>query len=170
MSGRLSEAKGQKEAIAALGLLKQKGKENIILHMAGAGNIEEYKKIAKQFGVEKQVEFYGHIDYLEELRKSMDIELVCSKKEAFGRVTVEAMAHGLGVIGANTGGTKEIIQSGKDGLLYHQGDVKDLAEKIELLIDNADYRKELALNAVKKVHSYFTVKINAENVYKYYIE
>lgn len=46
------------------------------------------------------------------MRKKIDVELVCSRSEAFGRVTIESMMSSNPVIGANTGGTKELIIEG----------------------------------------------------------
>ena len=50
-----------------------------------------------------------------------DIGLTCSRNEAFGRTTVEALLMGKPVIGTNTGGTVDLISDGVDGLLYPPG-------------------------------------------------
>jgi glycosyltransferase involved in cell wall biosynthesis len=47
--------------------------------------------------------------------------------EGFGRVTVEAMKVGRPVVGANGGGTVELIRDGWNGLFYRLGDAVDLA-------------------------------------------
>lgn len=170
LAGRLSEAKGQKEAMKAIACLMRQGFNNVCLHMAGSGNIEKYKEYASKLKISGHVKFYGQIDYLDELRKSMDIEIVCSKKEAFGRVTVEAMSHGLPTIGANTGGTKEIINDGINGLLYEQGHPESLAEKIKYLILNSDYREKIGRKAQIYARSRYSVQENAKNIYKCYLE
>lgn len=71
------------------------------------------------------------------------------QKEAFGRVTVEAMGSGVPVIGANSGGTVELIKNKETGLLYCQGDYRDLSEKICQFIENAEYRKKIAESGCK---------------------
>lgn len=169
IAGRLSDAKGQKEAMLAISYLKKKGINNIFLHLAGSGNIEIYKAEAIKLGIESQVTFYGHINNLNQLRRIMDIELVCSKMEAFGRVTIEAMASCLPVIGANSGGTKEIINNEINGLLYTQGDFKNLAMKIEALVEDEEYRKRIAMKALEYVHHNFSVEKNANQVYQCYL-
>ena len=58
---------------------------------------------------------------LYELRKHADIALMCSRGEALGRVTVEAMLSENLVIGADSAGTKEIIQNKVTGYLYKTG-------------------------------------------------
>lgn len=168
ISGRLSEAKGQIDAMKALSYLKRKGISHLMLHLAGGGNIGFYRNMAEKLNIKDQVKFYGHINYLTELREKMDIELICSKKEAFGRVTVEAMGSGVPVIGANSGGTVELIKNKETGLLYCQGDYRDLSEKICQFIENAEYRKKIAESGCKYARKNFGVDINAKKVYQCY--
>ena len=60
-----------------------------------------------------------------------DLVVNCSKKpEAFGRSLIEAMAMGTPVIAPAIGGPLDIIEDGKNGFLFEQNDIKDLAEKI----------------------------------------
>lgn len=66
-----------------------------------------------------------------EIRKNVDIEIVSSKQEAFGKITVEAMMGQIPVIGSNSGGTKELIKHNQNGLLFESGNADDLAKKIE---------------------------------------
>jgi len=56
---------------------------------------------------------------------------MCSRLEAFGRVTVEYLRRGRPVIGTRSGGTPEIVDDGVTGLLYNPGDIEALAEQIE---------------------------------------
>lgn len=70
------------------------------------------------------------------LRKNMDVELVCSRAEAFGRVTAEAMLGGMSVIGSNTGGTVGLINHKKIGYLYSKSDINELAEYMKEFICN----------------------------------
>jgi glycosyltransferase involved in cell wall biosynthesis len=70
------------------------------------------------------------------LINTVDVMLVCSRREAFGRSTVEGMKLGKPVIGARSGGTTEIVQEGETGLLYTPGDAQELATKIGYLYAN----------------------------------
>jgi glycosyltransferase involved in cell wall biosynthesis len=66
------------------------------------------------------------------------VALVCSRDEAFGRVTVEAMKRGRPVVGAAAGGTGRLIEDGVTGRLYPPGDPAALAAVVgELLGDDA---------------------------------
>ncbi|KYC64649.1 glycosyltransferase family 4 protein [Heyndrickxia coagulans] len=173
LTGRLSEAKGQKEAVLALAkVIKEKKNTNINLHFAGKGDNkyeEELRKLIVDLGLEGNVFFLGNVKDMYLIRKSMDIELVCSRAEAFGRVTVEAMLCSLPVIGANTGGTTELIKNGYNGFLYQQGNSDDLASKILLFLEDKSLILKLGENAFESVKDKFTIEKNATficNIYK----
>ncbi|XP_072964166.1 uncharacterized protein [Typha angustifolia] len=65
--------------------------------------------------------------------------------ETFGRVTIEAMAFGLPVLGTDAGGTKEIVEDNITGLLHPVGreGKKDLAQNILYLLTNPSVRKNM---------------------------
>ena len=60
---------------------------------------------------------YREGDELAKLYASADLFFFPSSTETFGNVALEAMASGLPVIGAESGGVKEIVQNGTTGLL-----------------------------------------------------
>jgi hypothetical protein len=95
--------------------------------------------------------------------------------EALGRCTIEAMMAGNFVIGANTGGTLEIIgENNERGLLYQQGDCMDLAETIKkaITMDRTEKNKcmhraqEYAINTFDTE----TYEIKIINIYREVIE
>lgn len=168
--GRICEGKGQRKLIEALGELKKK---NITPHVNFAGSYseniyKEYHGLAKKLNVERQIEFLGQVDDMKNLYNSSDIFCMCSKCEAFGRVTVEAMLAGNLVIGANSGGTPEILDNGKYGLLFESNDYKDLACKIQYAIENSSQMRALAVQGREHAIRCFDAKYNAEKIYNLY--
>ncbi|OUQ37359.1 glycosyltransferase family 4 protein [Faecalibacterium sp. An121] len=170
LCGRLISIKGQMEAIEALYILKRHGIKNVYLHFAGdlnAGNkryIEELKKVTKKYDLQDKVIFEGQIDDMTNFREKMDIELMCSINEPFGRVTVEGMRSNLLVIGANTGGTLDIINNGYNGLLYEQGNPEDLAEKILYALNHPDKAQKISDNAYEFSKNNFTIDENVKKI------
>ena len=85
-----------------------------------------------------------------------DIVLICSRMEAFGRVTLEAMLMQKMIIATNTGGTTEMISDGETGLLYTPGNYTQLAKQIEKIIDNPELGKGMAQKAFHFAKKTFT--------------
>lgn len=174
LTGRIVPDKGHGDAIKELKILKDKGFDNIYLNIVGSypksGSLNwYYKKINQEIienNLEKNVIFHGEVKNMTEIRKNMDIELMCSICETFGRVTVEGMRNGLLVIGSNTGGTPEIIKDKYNGLLYEQGKPQDLAEKILSSINNKDEARKIAENAYQFSQTNFTPESNTKQIYE----
>lgn len=77
--------------------------------------------------------------------------------ETFGRVTIEAMAFGLPVLGTDAGGTKDIVEHNVTGLLYPLGrpGVQVLSENIQFLLKNPSMRQEMGMRGRKKVEKMY---------------
>ena len=165
-SGMINKAKGQDITIMAIEKLVNEGYD-IELLLAGSGNLSD-------LGIESSnkswLRILGQVSNLPEIRKNVDIEIVSSKSEAFGRVTIEAMMSGLAVVGSNSGATKELIEDGKNGLLFNQGDFIDLSKKIEYLFNNRNEMKRLGLNAYNCSKDYFLIDRCANELYQLYNE
>ena len=165
LAGRYSDAKGQDEAILACEALKKKGINNFILNFAGSMT----EKINVPDSLKENVVIHGEVRNMPELRKNMDVELVCSRAEAFGRVTIEAMMGSIPVIGSNTGGTVELIKDKVNGFLYEHGDILDLASKMKYMIDYPKKRIEMGRKA-QDFAKKFNVKNCAKEIEKIYYQ
>ncbi|KAK8296617.1 hypothetical protein V6Z12_D05G136000 [Gossypium hirsutum] len=88
--------------------------------------------------------------------------------ETFGRVTVEAMAFGLLVLGTDAGGTKEIVDHNVTGLLHPMGHpgTQVLAENLRFLLKNPSARKQMGMEGRKKVERNYLKK----HMYKRFVE
>lgn len=173
--GRVCEAKGQQEAVEAIKILvKEYGVNNICLHVVGFMGTDAYELKLREYinnnNLQDNIVLHKFTNNPFELIKDCDIGLMCSVTEAFGRVTVEYMFASLCVIGANTGGTIEIIEDGKSGLIYKQGNTEDLAAKIKYLIDNNAEANRMMNNGRERALKYFTIESTADSIKKLYDE
>ena len=168
IAGPVKAGKGQKDAILAVKELVQGDRdvELIIMGDCTTEYAENLKTIVSEEKLEKHIKFIGFKENPYPIMNQADIVLVCSRKEAFGRVTVEGMLLKKPIIGTNTGGTPELIKDGFNGLLYEPGDYEQLAAKIEYLIDRPDKAKWLAENGHEFANKTFTRNQFGGKVYK----
>ncbi len=148
ITGRVVEGKGQMDAVKAISHLRDKGITNVRLTIVGYRGESEYELKIKYYIADNHLEEYVKlVDFTSDVKpllKKSDIGLVCSKAEAFGRITIEYMLSGLFVIGSNSGGTPELIKEGINGVLYSSGDVSNLADRIEWVLRNIGEAKLIA--------------------------
>lgn len=160
ISGTVTPAKGQDEAVQACAELFSQGIDRFELLIAGAGKF--YFDIPE--AIKDRVKLLGYVDQIGLLLGTVDIQLVCSRAEAFGRVTAEAMMAGIPVIGSNTGGTPELIQDGVTGFLFEKGNSRELAEKIKLLMEDDDRRERMGKAAREYARRHFTIERCADEI------
>jgi glycosyltransferase involved in cell wall biosynthesis len=73
---------------------------------------------------------------------SSDVFLNPSVTEAFGNVTLEAMACGLPVVAAAATGATNLVRDGETGMLVEPGDVEGFAEALETYARDPDLRRK----------------------------
>ena len=86
------------------------------------------QQLVKELKLVDQVYFLGEQDYLEPLFFCADLFLLPSEQESFGLTALEAMACGVPVIGARTGGLPEVIAHGQTGFLFPVGEINSMTE------------------------------------------
>lgn len=171
LAGTLQKSKGQHLAVEAMGILKEAGYKNIKLYLAGGDTLKfsDYlNTLIEKYNIQEDVEYLGFVKDIKELRKKVDVELLCSESEAFGLVTVEGMMAGNLMIGSNSGATSEIIEDKKTGILYKCNDKNDLANKMKEVIDNPNMIKNIGINGQKYAIAKFSAEKNALLVLEYY--
>lgn len=170
--GLISKGKNQMEALNAVKILKNIiGVDKLKLFIVGDGDKIYYNELVEYVvsnDLGKYIKFTGYLKNVGEFRKNADVAIICSKMEAFGRVTVEAMLSQMPVIGTNTGGTPEIIDHGETGFLYDYGNPKQLATYMKKFIDGKMLIQTMGIKGYKKACKEFTAEINASRIYDVY--
>jgi len=163
-TGRVVRTKGQEDALRAVKLLAEGGRD-VELCVVGAMDPDaEYASrlldYVRDAGIADRVHFLGSVADVIPLIREAHISLTCSRHEAYGRVTSEAMLLETPVIGTATGGTAELIQDGFDGFLYPPGDAAALADKVAFFVDHPDEIAPFGKRAADNMHR----KIEADRV------
>lgn len=171
MVGGFEYYKGQLEFAKACVSIYEKGYSNFEVWFVGTGRDDvknEVIDIFKSANIDDKVKYLGYKFDVENYFKESDISFTCAKSEAFGRTTVEAMLSGNLLIGADTAGTKELIDDGVTGILYKQGDSEDLANKIIHVFNNRDECRNIAKEGRNFMFENMTAEINADNIFNLY--
>jgi glycosyltransferase involved in cell wall biosynthesis len=125
-AGRLSEEKGVLELVEAA--------EGLPLVVAGDGPLRD--RVPGALG------FVPH-DELLRLYERAAVVVCPSRREGFGVVCAEAMAHGRPVVASAVGGLRDLVVDGETGLLVPAGDVAALRAALERLLGDAALRARL---------------------------
>jgi glycosyltransferase involved in cell wall biosynthesis len=171
--GRVSEDKGLKTLIQAVPLvLKDFPLARFLIVGEDYGYLSILKSLVQELGVEKSVVFIGRLpdEQLVRVYKMADVFVLPSELEAFGIVVIEAMASGLPVVVSNMGGMKNIVQDGKNGLLFTTRNSRQLGEKIISLLNDEELRIRLAENGTKTVLENYSINRVVDKLEKLYAE
>ncbi|WP_315786867.1 glycosyltransferase family 4 protein [Fischerella sp. JS2] len=172
--GRLDKTKGLETLIGAFALLVKSGINAKLLvagkplvHLGEDGKEspiigEKYKlslqQLSKDLGIEKNVDFLGHVADTVSLYQVSDITVLPSQwSEPFGRVIIESMACGTPVVASRIGGIPEVLTGEFQQWLFEPGNQLDLADKLNRIIHWRDRDFHLAYRCREHVLSKFTI-------------
>jgi len=165
--GLIHPMKQQMQALKAFHLLTKKY-DNIRLVFVGKGRrlyTWRMRQFCKKYKLENRVDIMGYVPNPNEVYRASDALIMCSLYEGMGRATAEAMAHGLPVIGYRSGATPELVEHGKNGLLY-EGDERQLATQMEQLILNRKAAQKMGAIGREKALEQFTTEHYVEEIHK----
>ncbi len=137
-----------------------------------AGEGEErgmLERLAAGLGLGDRVRFLGDRRDMPEVFAAMDVFVLSSRNEGFGRVLAEAMASGVPVISTAVGGAAEVLGNGETGILVQPDCPDALAEAIMRLLNDADARKRLRDRGLRRVAE-FDIGVTAEEYERVYRE
>jgi D-inositol-3-phosphate glycosyltransferase len=178
----ISRRNPSKKNLLFFGMLKQSKGIDILLeafmtlpeniHLTIAGRLrdissEEITGMISNRGIAGRVELitrYISNDERNILFNGADVVVLPYRKIYQSGVMIMAMSYGIPVIASDLPGNKEIIVSGNNGILFKDGNAEDLAEKINLIMNNNDLRNiigESGRNYVIKNHDW---KITASKI------
>jgi len=113
------------------------------------------QQLVKELQLSEDVLFLGEQEYIGQLMNCADLFFLPSEQESFGLVALEAQSCGVPVIGAETGGLPEVVETGKTGFLLPVGDISGMAQKSLELLSKDDQYEAFQKEARKRVLDYF---------------
>jgi len=110
--------------------------------------------------------FLGNRNDIPSLLKKMDIGVLLNNTkghaEGISNAIMEYMAAGLPVIATDAGGTPELVQNNVTGFLVPAFDEKEVAQKIQWLIENSLESEQMGLNGQKVIETRFSINKMAD--------
>lgn len=166
--GRLDKEKGIEYLIRAAKDIKGE------VYILGGGDYKkELEKLVREQKL-KNVNFMGYFgkEYVKELRQfymRADVVVVPSTvKEALGLVILEAMAAQTPVVASNIGGIPNIVKDGKTGFLVKPRSSKEIAEKVNKILENDKLRLAMSERSRKLIEEKFTWQKATNAIYGSY--
>lgn len=161
--GRINRWKGQGVLIEAARLLKARGRDQLRFLIVGDvfGQEHHFREAMlaqiRGAGLEGYVIWQPFTEQVDLVWAASQIAVAPSTDpEPFGRVAIEAMAHGLPVIATGHGGLAEIVEPQRTGLLVPPGDAPALADAIDALASSADLRQRYGAAGLQRQAQHFT--------------
>jgi glycosyltransferase involved in cell wall biosynthesis len=177
---QLSPWKGQDTAIEALRLVREEGLDAHLLLVGSAkfvarstryDNDAYVARLRAQIadaGLADRVSWLGEREDVPELVRALDILLLPSREEPFGRALIEAMALRVPVLATSVGGPAEIIEDGREGYLLPPREPAAWARAIRRIAESADRRLEMGLAGRDRVERAFTAGHHAAAMLEVY--
>jgi glycosyltransferase involved in cell wall biosynthesis len=94
---------------------------------------------------------FASIEKTREIYSKSQVWVLASLSEGFPAPPLEAMACGCVVVATDCGGTRDMIIDGYNGFLVKVGDVKQIVDRVLLLLDDENLRNSMRLKAEESV-------------------
>ncbi|MCA9773040.1 MAG: glycosyltransferase family 4 protein [Myxococcales bacterium] len=131
---------------------------------------EELIETIERLGLGGRIVLAGQRHDIPQVMRDLDLLVMPSLREPFGRVLIEAMAAGTPAIGSRVDGVPEILDDGETGLMTPPGDPDALAAAIERLVVDGALRARIIDAAGRKARASFSLERHVAAVTAVYDE
>jgi glycosyltransferase involved in cell wall biosynthesis len=114
------------------------------------GYYKRLKELVARLDLQDVVRWIGFTKDMATIYTAADVLVVCNPSEPLARCCIEACAMGLPVIAPRSGGSTEIVEHNKNGLLFEPDDVDSLVSTLETYLEDETLRANLQRGALAK--------------------
>ncbi len=168
--GRLSREKGQRLFLEAWERVCRHVPEAKALIIGDGPDREILKEICLSKGLQENVLFVGHQLNPHPFYRILDLVAMPSLSEGLPNVPLETFAHKKPIIATSVGGTPEIIEHGRNGILVKPGDPESMSLGIITLLTNSERRNSIAANGLSSLFPKFSPENRAAQILSLYKE
>ncbi len=161
--GRFHEAKDYLTALKSIQLLERKNLD-FKYQIVGYGHLENsIRNWIKELNLSDRVEVIINPNNLAEIYTEADIYFMTSIFEGLPNTVLEAMSFSLPIISTDVGDIRNILGNNKNDLIAPVTDTLQLANKLELLLNDYQKRLNIGLQNHSLVQSNFSFSKFKEN-------
>ncbi len=169
--------KGHAELLRALAIVKKTnprfklllvGEDDPRATPGGGSFIADLRKLAAELQLEEQVVFTGFRRDIQQLLAATDVYTMPTFEEPCAVAFLEALAMRKPVVALDSGGTPQLVDHGKSGLLSKPKDIEGLARNLLEVMSDPELRKRMGDHARRRVEEYYTPQRLADEIEKIY--
>jgi glycosyltransferase involved in cell wall biosynthesis len=169
-SGHMEERKGVHVIVkAAVELICKRKRDDVHFLFLGNKDGDEiiFEPLYSSTETKKYMSFGGYRSDIDRIFPSCFAGVIASTGwDSFPMSSLEMASSGLPIVASRLQGIVEGIDNGKTGYLIEPGDYNDLADKIELLLDDVELQKGMGLAARNWILEKFSKERQIENLTK----
>lgn len=167
-SGHMEERKGVKVIIeAAIELIDKRNQNDLYFLICGnrPGEEKPFQELLTNTKAKDKVIFGGYRNDLDQIMPGCDIGLLASTGwDSFPMSTLEMASCGLPLVVSSLQGLVETIEDHKTGFLFEPGNSSEMADKIQLIINDQTLEQKLSKAGRERILNGFTVRHQKENL------
>ena len=171
--GKLLGRKGQRTAIRALPAIRARFPAARLV-LCGGGEGSAYARALREeverLGLAGAVLFAGYQRNTADVYAGIDVLLVPSEREPFGRVVVEGMFAERPLVASRVDGIPEIVRDGRDGILVEPADAEALAAAVIRVLEDPTFASALAAEAARRARERFHWRVTGSALQELYEE
>jgi len=151
--------------IEAASLIKNKDVHFLIIGGDTLGDV--LKKQVEDLGLSDRIHF-RHVVGVYHVLKLFDVGVLSSQSEGLSNVLIEYALAGVPSVTFNVGGNREVVLNNETGFIVPNGQVEEMAEKIEQLLEDPELRCRMGKKASEIAQDKFDIKNMARKTEDFY--
>lgn len=131
------------------------------------GYLQQLKALIAELRLQDRVVFAGARRDIPAVMRALDLFVLTSRHEGFGRVVAEAMAAGLPIVVTDEGAPPELVEVDRCGLCARPAAPDDFAEKMLRLIGDPQLARRLAAAAAGRASDFDAASVASRVAARY---
>jgi glycosyltransferase involved in cell wall biosynthesis len=165
--GKVCRDKRQREVVLAVAALRKRYPRLKLLVIGAepkSGYARELRRLVQSRALDDAVVFAGFQDDIHSLYGALDLVVIGSGRESFGRPALEAQSLGVPVLAVAGGGIGEIVEHGRTGWIAESGTPEAIAAGIAHVLDHPGEARQAAERGRKAVRKRFAPDVQTRKI------